>query len=372
MFRFEILTDTLSFSLNPFRLKLPLQIITRTSIAVFLVVLGIGWLAFDIMRAEDQHPIQEFLFGYEEEGFVFYPVSHRNYFFIITALVLILLLVVFTMWMQKARTSRMLLEKNTIITLYNEKITSSIVYAQRIQQTLLPREQVVKSSFQDAFVMYQPRDIVSGDFFWIFNKGNLRLIAAIDCTGHGVPGAFLTIMANRELNKIVREKGLIRPSDILFQLHQEIMNALGQKENQEPGDGMEVALCVVNQEEKTLKFSGANLPLYHASGDSIRRIKGNRLWIGSPVIPMQGPNPFQEEEIHFKSGDVFYMFSDGYADQFGGEQCRKFLSANLLKIIPDIHPLPLEEQKQRLEQRLMEWKGANPQTDDILGIGLRV
>jgi len=343
-----------------------------TVIIALALGLGVLWLAYDIIQSEEQHPIQEFLFGYEEEGFVFYPVSHRNSFFAIVGLVMVLLLVVYGMLVQQGKTARKLKEQNRMITLSNEKITASIHYAQRIQQSLLPKEVNVKAGFGDAFVLYQPRDIVSGDFFWMFSKGDLRLIAAIDCTGHGVPGAFLTILAHRGLNKIVNEKGLTTPARILFELHREIMSALGQKENQESGDGMEVALCVVNQENKTLTFSGANLPLFHATKNGIHKIKGDRFWIGSPVIPLGGPNPFHEKQITFESGDVFYMFSDGYADQFGGEQNRKFLSSNLLKLFPDIHSFPLEQQKKLLEKKLADWRGSNPQTDDILGIGVRV
>lgn len=336
------------------------------------VGVGLAYLGVDILRSDEQHPIQEFLFGYEEEGFVYYPISHRNAFFSIVGLVIVLLLFVYSMLIQQGKTARKLKEQNRIITLANNKITASIHYALRIQQSLLPKEVNVKACFDDAFVLYQPRDIVSGDFFWMFSKDNLRLIAAIDCTGHGVPGAFLTILAHRGLNKIIKEKGMMIPSEILFELHQEIMAALGHKENQESGDGMEVALCVVNQADKTLSFAGANLPLYHASKSGIHKIKGDRYWIGSPVIPLAGPNPFHQETISFEDGDMFYMFSDGFADQFGGHQNRKFLSSNLLKLFPDLKPLPLEEQKKRLEQKLSDWKGSLPQTDDILGIGLRV
>jgi len=333
----------------------------------FLVIL---WLGF-ILLSEDQHPIQEFLFGYEEEGFVFYPITHRNYFFGITFLVLVLFILVLVVLNVNRRNAKILSQKNQIISDSNKKITASIQYAKTIQSGLLPSENMIKTCFTQSFVLYQPRDIVSGDLYWLAKIGNLKLVAAIDCTGHGVPGAFLTIMAHRGLNKIVLEKGIHHPPDILFQLHKEIYSAFRQNGESPGNDGMEMGICLINSETNALTFSSANLPLYHVAETQIQKLKGNRLSVGSEGIDLSGPNPFTCADIKYKPADTFYMFSDGYADQFGGPADRKFLSANLQKYLLEISPLPLDNQKEKLVKKLSAWMGNRSQTDDILGIGFQ-
>ena len=338
-------------------------------LSVFLLLML--WLGFTLYT-DDQHPIQEFLFGYEEEGFVFYPVTHRNYFFGITLMVLVLFIMVLVVLRVNWRNAKILSQKNQIITDTNHKITASIQYAKRIQSGLLPSESLIETCFTQSFVLYQPRDIVSGDLYWIAKIGNLKVIAAIDCTGHGVPGAFLTIMAHRGLNKIVKEKGILHPPDILFQLHKEIYSSFRQNGESAGNDGMELGICMINSELGTLFFSCANLPLYHVSKNQIQKFKGNRLSVGSEGIDLAGPNPFNCTQIEYEPEDTFYMFSDGFADQFGGPSNRKFLSANLQKFVLEISPLPLISQKEKLAKELADWKGNLMQTDDILGIGFQV
>lgn len=339
--------------------------------ALSLVIL-VSFFLPTLALPEDQHPIHEFLFGFEEEGYVYYPVSHRNYFFVITGLVLLLLLVVAAMLVQNSRAAKVLEKKNKVITGFNQKITSSIQYAQKIQHSLLPSEQLVKSYFSDAFVLYQPRDIVSGDFFWVSEVGNLKLVAAIDCTGHGVPGAFLTIMANQALRKIVYERAITSPAEILFEMHKDILTAFNQNKASLGGDGMDIGICLIDYDDRVLHFAGANMPLLHTSGTGITRIKGDRLWVGSPLINAEGPNPFQQKVIPFYSTDSFYLFSDGYSDQFGGERDRKFLFSNLQKLLNEVSRLTMDEQKDKLEDALSRWKGTTAQTDDILGVGFKV
>ena len=337
-------------------------------LSVFFLV--IFWLGF-IPLSDDQHPIQEFLFGYEEEGFVFYPITHRNYFFGITLLVLVLFIMVLLVLRANWRNAKILSQKNQIILDSNKKITASIQYAKRIQSGLLPSENMIKTCFTQSFILYQPRDIVSGDLYWLAKIGNLKLVAAIDCTGHGVPGAFLTIMAHRGLNKIVLEKGIHHPSDILFQLHKEIYSAFRQNGESAGNDGMEIGICLINSEKSALTFSSANLPLYHVAETKIEKLKGSRLSVGSESIDFSGPNPFTCTEIEYKPADTFYMFSDGFADQFGGPSDRKFLSANLQKYLLEISSFPLDNQKEKLAQKLSDWMGNQIQTDDILGIGFQ-
>ena len=251
-------------------------------------------------------------------------------------------------------------------------MTASIQYAKRIQSGLLPSEELTESCLSESFVFYEPRDIVSGDLYWLAEIGNFKVVAAIDCTGHGVPGAFLTIMAHRGLNKIVLEKGILHPPDLLFELHKEIYSAFRQKGESDGNDGMEIGICLINSELNTLTFSSANLPLYHVAEGQMQKLKGNRLSVGSEGIDISGTNPFTYTQIEYLQTDIFYMFSDGFADQFGGPANKKFLSANLQKYLLEISPFPLAVQKEKLEKKLADWKGNQNQTDDILGIGFKI
>ncbi len=248
----------------------------------------------------------------------------------------------------------------------NRDITASIRYAERIQRAMLPRE----DSFHDTFILYMPKDIVSGDFYWMYDNGDYQFIAACDCTGHGVPGAFMSIIGHNSLNKVVREYGIIRPGAILDQLNVEVVKALMQRNEETINDGMDLTLIAFNRKEFTLEFAGAFNSLYLVRNGEVMMYKGDRFPIGMSSI--EAKKTFLNVHVDIKSGDMVYMCSDGYADQFGAAEAKKYKSGNVKKLLAQIYNLPMEEQRKRLEKEILDWKGDLPQVDDIMFIGTKI
>jgi ligand-binding sensor domain-containing protein/serine phosphatase RsbU (regulator of sigma subunit) len=257
-------------------------------------------------------------------------------------------------------------QKSMIIEEKNRDITASIRYAERIQRAMLQREEI----FKETFVLFLPRDIVSGDFYWMYDNGDTQFIAAVDCTGHGVPGAFMSIIGYNSLNKIVREYGIVRPSEIIAHLNIEVMQALQQRNEKAFTDGMEIALVAFNRKNFTLEFSGAYSPVYIVRKGEIFVYKGDRYVIGMTTPDRK--NSFINHSVNIQPGDMLYLFSDGYADQYGSASAKKFRSANVRKLLSEIWNLPVENQKERLENEYLNWKGTADQVDDILFIGTRL
>jgi ligand-binding sensor domain-containing protein/serine phosphatase RsbU (regulator of sigma subunit) len=265
----------------------------------------------------------------------------------------------------KERTAEVV-QKSKEIEEKNRDITASIRYAERIQRAMLPKE----DTFEDTFVLFMPKDIVSGDFYWMYDNGDTQFIAAVDCTGHGVPGAFMSIIGHNSLNKVVREYGLTRPSAIVDQLNVEVMKALMQRHEKAVNDGMDLALIAFNRKTFSLEFAGAYNPLYHVRKGEVSVYKGDRFPIG--MTTMDERKNFSNQVIEIQPGDMLYMCSDGYADQFGSAEVRKFKSVNIKRVLSEIWNLPVQDQKERLEREILEWKGDLSQVDDILFIGTRV
>jgi PAS domain S-box-containing protein len=258
-----------------------------------------------------------------------------------------------------------------IIEQKNENIQSSILYARRIQNAILPPEEYLQERFADIFVFYQPKDVLSGDFYWVERRGKYTYLGVIDSTGHGVPGSLLSLMGHNLLNQAVHERGLISPAAILDYLNIGIQHTLNQyKGAHELRDGMDVALCVFEDGSNVVQFAGAINPLYVVRDGMLIQSKGNKFSIGSYFDNKF--RPFTNQECDLQGGDVLYMFSDGYADQFGGDSDRKMSQRVFRKILLDIHNLPLAEQKEELLRRLREWQGNAPQTDDICIIGIKI
>mgnify|MGYP001160587448 FL=1 len=248
----------------------------------------------------------------------------------------------------------------------NRDTTASIRYAERIQAAMLPPE----NFFNDTFVLFMPKDIVSGDFYWMHDSGFKQYIAAVDCTGHGVPGAFMSIIGHNSLNKIVRESGISRPSDILDHLNIEVVHALLQRSEKAVRDGMDISLISYDILEHTVEYAGAYQPLYHVRNGKVTIYKGDRFPIG--MIDGQARKSFSNNRVDVKPGDMLYIFTDGFADQFGGQHEKKFKTVNIRSLLSKIHMLPVDEQKRRLENAIREWMKDLPQVDDILFIGTRV
>jgi ligand-binding sensor domain-containing protein/serine phosphatase RsbU (regulator of sigma subunit) len=257
-------------------------------------------------------------------------------------------------------------QKSMIIEEKNRDITASIRYAERIQRAMLPRE----DTFEETFVLFLPKDIVSGDFYWMYDNGDTQFIAAVDCTGHGVPGAFMSIIGHNSLNKVVREYGLTRPSAILDQLNVEVIKAILQSQEKGINDGMDLGIIAINRKNLTLEFAGAYNPLYQVRDGEVIVHKADRFPIG--MSTMEQKRSFSNVVIDIKPGDMLYMASDGYADQFGSSEVKKYKSVNVKRILSEIWNLPVQVQKERLEKEIMDWKGELSQVDDIMFIGTKI
>jgi serine phosphatase RsbU (regulator of sigma subunit) len=244
----------------------------------------------------------------------------------------------------------------------SEEITASIRYAERIQNAILPSHQILKDFFKDYFVLYLPKDIVAGDFYWTERKDNFIMFAAADCTGHGVPGAMMSVVCFNALNQAVREFSLVNPAEILNKTRELVLNTLS-KNDQNVMDGMDISLSVIDLERNILHFSGANNSLYvfkNASSELLK-LKGNRYPIGFSHEML----PFTSETFHLDIGDRIFSTTDGFPDQFGGEQGKKYKTKNFEELLLSIQDLELSQQQNRLLTEFQQWKRDYDQTDDV-------
>lgn len=260
-------------------------------------------------------------------------------------------------------------EQANIIQAKNQSITESINYAKRIQQAALPRFHEIQGAFAESFVFYKPRDIVSGDFYWFAEKNGKAVITAVDCTGHGVPGAFMSLIGNDLLHSIVEIQGITNPDEILSLLHLGIQKALRQDESNNR-DGMDLAICVVDTENKTMDFAGARNPLIYIKNGELTLLRGDKKTVGG--LQKELTLAFTKKTISIEEPAMYYIFSDGYQDQFGGEHRQKFMAKRFRNLLLEIHEKDLEEQQEILEERLNEWMKGTRQIDDILVIGFKI
>jgi len=258
-------------------------------------------------------------------------------------------------------------EQLSIIEEKNKNILDSINYAKRIQQAILPGDEEIKKAFPDSFILYKPKDVVSGDFYWFAQRDEKKLIAAVDCTGHGVPGAFMSMIGSALLNEIVNEKNISEAGKILNILRESIIRSLKQTGAQgEQKGGMDISLCVI--ENNRAQFAGANNPIWMILKGEFKEIKGDKQPIGIHIFS----KPFTSHNIEIQKGDCLYIFSDGYADQFGGDQGKKFKYRQLQETLVSIYEKPMGEQKKTLNDIIEKWRGTLEQIDDILVIGIRI
>ncbi len=293
-------------------------------------------------------------------------------------LLLVLTIVLIRGISQKKKANKELDLKNQKIELaYNiiedqhKDIKDSINYAKRIQEAILPPASIVKQLFPQSFVLYMPKDVVSGDFYWVEPWGEKVFFAAVDCTGHGVPGAFMSIVGYNLLDKAVNELGLSRPSLVLNSLSKEIGKTLRQTgSDSEVKDGMDLAVCALNPKTLMLEYAGAFNPLYIVRDGKIIETASDKIPIGTY---MDGDfKNYTNHEIQLQKGDTIYIFTDGYADQFGGEKGKKFKYKSLQQLLISLQGKPMAEQKDILYTTIQNWKGNLEQVDDILVMGVMV
>jgi PAS domain S-box-containing protein len=248
----------------------------------------------------------------------------------------------------------------------NSEMVESIAYAKRIQQSILAKPDGLSEHISDSFIFYQPKDIVSGDLYWYYKKENKLYVAAIDCTGHGVPGALMSVIANGLLRTTIVKRNLENPAEILFALDEELQSALL---IEGAADGMDIALVEIDLDAKKIKFSGAFRPLVLIRDGKIIEYKASKYPIG---LYGDVEKKFDLHEFDLQTNDTLYMFSDGYADQFGGERSKKFNRKNFYEMLLSIQDMNMSEQGSFLEYAHNNWKQDEPQTDDLLVIGLKI
>jgi serine phosphatase RsbU (regulator of sigma subunit) len=275
-------------------------------------------------------------------------------------------------------TNEFVQSKSAVFEEQNKEINESISYAQNIQSAMLPTLSYIQEYIPESFILFKPRDVVSGDFYYFSEKNGCLIIAAVDCTGHGVPGAFMSMIGNDILNNLVEVQGIVEADIILNELHKGIRQVLKQKETNNK-DGMDISLLVIDQANASVEYSGAKNPLFYIQNNIAYEAAASKMSIGGDQQELDRKyfkhtisiSPVEEKE---ETKTIFYLFSDGYQDQFGGEQKRKFMTRRMKELFVDIHNFPMDRQKEILDQKIIEWMeiGHEKQIDDILVIGVRI
>ncbi len=271
------------------------------------------------------------------------------------------------------RNKDLLLEKvtsdNRELELKNRNLTDSLKYAKRIQEALLPSESYFRKHFPDSFIFFKPKDIVSGDFYWIGEKGDQVFVVAADCTGHGVPGALMSMLGIEIIGKAINEGNIETPSQILAVLSTALEKTFSSEKNVGTiiRDGMDIGLCRIDKASRKMAYSGSFFPLYLIRDNRLIEIKGDKLIIG--LNPEEVP--YTDHEIDMMDNDIFYIFSDGFVDQFGGSENKKFMYRRFRYLLTRIHGFSVDDQKSILQEEFHEWIGNNVQVDDIMVIGFR-
>ncbi len=286
---------------------------------------------------------------------------------------LLMLLVVFAVlrgYQQKKKSNVLLAEKNALIEQKNIEITDSINYAQRIQEAIIPSLEEINIHLKNCFVMYRPKDIVAGDFYWIQPIDDKILYAAADCTGHGVPGAMVSVVCHNALNRAVREYKLADPAKILDKTREIVIETFQKQEEKERmlKDGMDIALCLIDQKNSTIQYAGANNSLYIVRNQELIEIKPDK----QPVGKYWEMKSFTNHSFDLLLGDTIYTFTDGYPDQFGGPKGKKFMYKQFKQMLIDVSDKPISKQKGIIEKRFDDWKGDIEQIDDVCVIGVKI
>ncbi|HET6243051.1 MAG: SpoIIE family protein phosphatase [Bacteroidetes bacterium] len=294
-------------------------------------------------------------------------IQNKALYLSLLSLLMLLVLFLFAFWhyKHKAKMNRLLIRQN-------RRILDSINYAWRIQQSVLLNEDEIHKLLPDSFIYYRPKDIVSGDFYWLSEINNRLIIAVVDCTGHGVPGAFMSLIGNTLLNQIINEKQITDPASVLKELHKGVLKALRQDNKESLSeDGMEMSICVVDPVNSTMEFAGAMNPIYIVTDDKLQVINADVRSIGGKNLRLEMENQieFTTKKVSLGENTSVYMFTDGYMDQFGGRNNKKFNTMNFKKLLIDIQHLGMQEQKMVIHNTMEDWKKDRNQIDDILVAG---
>jgi len=258
-------------------------------------------------------------------------------------------------------------EKNRTISKKNTEIIDSITYAKRLQEAIMPSEKEIYNNVPESFILYRPKDIVAGDFYFAEQKGDHFFVAAADCTGHGVPGAMVSVVCSNALNRAVIELNLTQPGEILDKVTEMVVDTF-QKSKHDVKDGMDISLCVINLKSRQIAWAGANNPLWYVTNGQLTEIKATK----QPVGKSDSYKNFTTHVLNLTKGSLVYLFTDGYADQFGGPKGKKFMYKQFADLILSNQDLEMGEQRNRLEHALVQWKGSAEQVDDVCIIGLRL
>ncbi len=285
-------------------------------------------------------------------------------------ILIIFLIIVYKNFKKKKALSLSLEDKNLLIEQKNKDITDSINYAKKIQNSIMPDINEFGNLFQDSLIYYKPKDIVSGDFYWFEHFKNSIVFAAADCTGHGVPGAMMSVICVGALNHFTKKTEITDPETVLHFIDKEVNRSTnGGSDEQRMADGMDIALCAYNKDDNTIQFSGANRPLVLIRNNEVIIYKGNKFPIGQDIGIEK---VFTGKKIQLEKNDTVYVFTDGIVDQFGGEKGKKLLFRRLKEFLLSIQPLSFSEQKEKIDFFFNQWKGEEEQVDDVLVIGIKV
>jgi serine phosphatase RsbU (regulator of sigma subunit) len=271
---------------------------------------------------------------------------------------------------EKEKESMEVLHQRNLLQRRTKNIEDSLKYAQRIQTAMFTTPREMKVLFPESFIFQRPKDIVSGDFYWARRVNGKILFSVADCTGHGVPGAFMSLIGLEFFRQIVVERQILKPSEILNEMNRYFDLVFANLDELSLKDGIDLAFCAYDYKKKTLEYAGAFNPVYIIRDNAIMEVKGDRIIVGPDYGIERGS--FKNRSVVLEDDDVLYMFSDGYADQFGGPEGKKFKYRRFRHLLMSIHKLPMEEQHSRLEENINEWMGSqHDQIDDLMVIGIR-
>lgn len=270
---------------------------------------------------------------------------------------------------EKQQAYRLIESQKAELELKDKDITDSLIYAQRIQEALLPSETYFRKHFKDSFILFKPKNIVSGDFYWIGEKNDKIFIVAADCTGHGVPGALMSMIGLKLIEKTINEDNIEIPSGILAVMNKGLEKTFSREKNIGTiiRDGMDIGICIIDQERRKMQYAGSFFPLYLVREDNLIETAADKIIIGMNPDSV----PYTDHEIDLHDNDIFYIFSDGYVDQFGGDENKKFMYRRFRYLLLTIHSFPVNDQKAILDENIKTWMGQNEQVDDMMVIGFR-